>query len=176
MRVPWVSALAATLAGAVLFALPGIREQFRSPGQKEAWRRDCYVVKPEEAARRILQGQGKVVLLDVREKEEYDEFHIPGPLCLRITLRDLPTADLTPFQDADLVIPYCLKDLRGFEGAKILRQRGILNVGVFEKFGIYSWENAGFPTAGTANGKSDEQAMQELREKVAALPASSIAP
>ncbi len=171
IRPVFVGTSVAGLLGAGLLCLPGIRESLRPEGARESWRNDYYVVQAGDVARRILGGESKIVLLDIREREEFDEFRIPDPLSVRIALRDLPTADLKGFREADLVIPYCLKDLRGFEGAKILRQRGLENVGIFEGFGIYAWENAGLPTCGTFNGKSDEAALSELRAIVTALPA-----
>ena len=159
-RLPlWTSGI--TLAAMAGLTAPAVRESLRNPAETRAWRRDLYVVQPRLVARLLREGR-RVVFVDAREAEEFAQAHLPT--ALSVPLRRVADMDLSACRDADLVIPYCLKDLRGFEAAKILRARGLANVGLFEGFGLYSWEAAGLPLAGTWSGWSDAQALQELAE------------
>jgi len=158
------------IAGGLLIALliaPAVSETLRAAGQRDAWRRDYAVAAPADVAQMIRDGK-KVVFVDVREPEEHAEFHIPG--AQSIPLRDVAATDPTLFADADLVVPYCLKDFRGFEGAKALRNRGVPNVGVMEGFGITSWQKAELPTAGSNNGMGDAEALADVIAAVKAQP------
>ena len=102
----------------------------------------------------------RVILVDVREEPEYAEYHIPGALLAPV--RHLHDISLETFRDADLVIPYCYKDLRGFEAVQVLSRRGVQNLGLFEGFGIQAWERAGLPTAGTYSGLDEAGATRKL--------------
>lgn len=76
--------------------------------------------------------------------------------------RDVDAFDASIYADADLVIPYCLKDFRGFEGAKKLQAQGLDNVGLVEGFGINAWKRAELPIAGSQPARSDAEAIRQL--------------
>ena len=107
----------------------------------------------------IRDGRG-VVFVDVRERGEYQEFHIPG--AVHFPVRELTEEKLATFEGAAYVVPYCLKDFRGFEGAKRLRGLGVENVRLIEGFGIKAWREAALPVAGVVNGKTDAKGLQEI--------------
>ncbi len=127
----------------------------------DEWRYTYQVIPPWAAWRMVTRDdQSKAVFVDIREKDEFDLFHLPT--AIHIPLRDIDTCDLSFLQDADLVVPYCWKDLRGFEAARKLQARGIETVALFEGFGFKGWEDAGLPFVGTATGayKTDYDAIE----------------
>lgn len=119
----------------------------------------CPPVSLEDVVTAMKQGE-KVVFVDVREPEEFAEYHLPGAVLL-------PSYQMTPestaaFAGAKYVIPYCMKDFRGFEGGKHLTNLGVQNVSLIEGYGCNTWQKAKLPVAGAKPGKSDEQALAEL--------------
>ena len=100
-----------------------------------------------------------VVFVDVREPLEYDEFHIPGAINLR--LRDVRPEMKARFEDADLVIAYCIKDFRGFEMARSLAEIGVQNVGIMKPYGIAGWRHLGLPVT-SRGGLSEREALDKL--------------
>ena len=90
---------------------------------------------------------GKTVrFVDVREPEEFIEAHVPG--ALNIQLRALDERALAQVRGADYVVSYCIKDFRGFEMARSLRDAGISNSVILNPYGIKGWIADGLPTVG----------------------------
>ena len=89
-----------------------------------------------------------VVFVDVREEDEYLEGHIPG--ALNLPIRDLDESVVQRVQSADYVVSYCIKDFRGFEMAKALKDAGVQNSVILNPFGIRGWVEEGLPTIGSA--------------------------
>jgi rhodanese-related sulfurtransferase len=121
------------------------------PGRKVS---DAWIPQQShlEILREISLGK-KVVFIDTREAEEFDEVHLPGAVLLR--LRDVNTESVKQFADADLVVPYCVKDFRGFEVARAMKQEGIENVVTLSPNGLKGWLKAHLPV--TRRGESSEQ-------------------
>ncbi len=113
---------------------------------------------PRELLRFIGAGD-KVVFIDTREIDEFEEGHIPGSINIR--LRDIGRALPPEVQGADVVVPYCVKDFRAFEVAKRLKELGVTNVGLMNPWGISGWNAIGLPVAGT-RGLQEAEAMQKL--------------
>lgn len=152
LRLALCLVLALFAAGAT-FGLAGAAAGPRDPQLVEQ-------VSLEEILGALERGE-KVVFVDVREPQEYREAHIPG--ALNYPTRHLRPDKLEAFREASYVIPYCLKDFRGFEGAKKLHRMGVSGVCLIQGFGISAWRKAGLPVAGSDNGLSDEVAMAQLR-------------
>ena len=89
-----------------------------------------------------------VVFVDVREQDEYLEGHIPG--ALNLPIRDLDESAVRRVQAADYVVSYCIKDFRGFEMAKALKDAGVQNSVILNPFGIRGWVEEGLPTIGSS--------------------------
>jgi rhodanese-related sulfurtransferase len=107
---------------------------------------------------------GKTVrFVDVREPEEFVEAHVPG--ALNIQLRALDESALTRIRGADYVVSYCIKDFRGFEMARSLRDAGIANSVILNPYGIKGWIAEGLPTTG-AKALSAQDAQVKLGECV----------
>jgi rhodanese-related sulfurtransferase len=156
----WVLALYGAAAALTLaMAAPASLEVLRGR-DRPGWSAAIPRVDARELAARLVAGQ-RVVFVDVREPAEFEEFRIPGALSM--PLRTLYRGDLRQLDGADVVVAYCLKDFRGFEGSKTLLRRGIPNVVVIDGFGIKTWKKHKLPVAGRFNGKSDEEALRELR-------------
>jgi rhodanese-related sulfurtransferase len=145
---------------AALITLPAALETWPNrPGQQ--WQGRITQMPAQELAARLIANE-RLVFIDVREPREFAEFHIPG--AVSIPLRHIYQADLDEIKDADFVIPYCLKDFRGFEGARALADRGLTNVVLVEGFGIKSWKRSDLPVAGERPGLSETEAMLALRK------------
>jgi rhodanese-related sulfurtransferase len=151
-----------------LLALP-LAETLRAQPVKRAWTEVYREVAPEDVAQMIREGR-KVVFVDVREPEEFAERHVPG--ARSVPVRHTRSVDPAELADADLVVPYCLKDFRGFEGAKTLHRLGVPNVGLLKGYGIKSWEKAHLPEAGAKVGMLDEEGLRLIQDAVHAGPAN----
>ena len=114
-------------------------------------RRDTGKLVEEIHIRDLLQQikQGKrVVFVDAREDDEFDEFRIPN--AINIKLREVGPELAGLLGDADTVVTYCLKDFRGYELARALQTRaGIDNVAIMRPYGINGWRELGLPVEGS---------------------------
>lgn len=90
-------------------------------------------------------SNGKVLFIDTREPEEYREGHIPGAINSRLAdIDDLDVEDLSKYE---YIVPYCLKDFRGFEVARALKEkRGLHNVVMMNPSGLAGWKSQNLPT------------------------------
>ena len=90
---------------------------------------------------KALLSNPNVVILDVREQQEYDQSHIAG-------VRLIPTGDL-PNRLAEIprdktVIVTCRSGNRSAAATKFLREQGYTDVHNMEG-GIIAWQAAGYP-------------------------------
>lgn len=88
----------------------------------------------------------KVVFLDAREEDEFAELHIPG--AENIKLRDINADKAAQYKDADLVVPYCVKDFRGYEVARLLGEHGLTQTAIMNPFGLNGWKSLNLPMSG----------------------------
>lgn len=92
------------------------------------------VLSPEEAKRRMDENDA-ILVLDVRTQEEYDEGHIPGAICLP---NEEITADMPIVFDKDTeILLYCRSGRRSAEALEKLTKMGYTNVSDFG--GIIDW-------------------------------------
>lgn len=141
---------------------------------------DCHALASKEAQGALVPEMpidtlltemktGKsVVFVDVREPDEFAEAHVPG--ALNIQLRELDADDIAAVKGADYVVAYCIKDFRGFEMARSLRDAGVSNAVILNPYGIKGWIADGLPTVG-AQAMTDAAAKQRLAECVASSQA-----
>ena len=139
------------------------------PGKKMA---DAWIPQKShlDLLREISLGK-RVIFVDTREAGEYDEAHLPGAVLLR--LRDVNSETVKQFADADLVVPYCVKDFRGFEVAKAIKREGVEHVVTLSPNGLKGWLSAGLPA--TRPGQDGEQESMEALMRCAMEPVSCLA-
>ncbi|MBY0278461.1 molybdopterin-synthase adenylyltransferase MoeB [Candidatus Binatia bacterium] len=106
---------------------------------------DARQVVPEvtvDQVKQRLAGNGKQVhLIDVREKEEYREGHLPGAVSVPRGFLEMQIEEKVPERDAE-VIAYCQGGTRSLIAAKILKDMGYTNV-VSMAGGFGAWKGAG---------------------------------
>lgn len=95
-----------------------------------------------EQAHELIEGDGPLVVLDVRNDWEFDDGHLGG--ALNIPVDDLE-GRLGELDKEDEMLVYCRMGNRSTRAAQILRENG------FEKIyhmvdGIEGWKAAGYPT------------------------------
>ena len=131
-----------------------------SAGSRSAASEDAIgAVDVAEICAQVRAGR-PLVFVDVREPEEFAEEHLPAAVSMPI--REMQARAGAELDGEALLVPYCLKDFRGFEGARRLKQLGFERVRVMRHLGINGWKAAGLPTAGAVPGRADEAVRQEL--------------
>ena len=96
-----------------------------------------YLISPEQ----LKSELGKVVLVDVRELEEYEESRIEG--CILIPLGEITSRGLRELNPEDQIVLYCAHGVRSLHALMALRNLG------FEKLrsldgGICAWQELGY--------------------------------
>ena len=142
-----------------ILALAIVVQVLRSHHERPAGNDLVPVASSEEVLKLIRQGK-KVVFVDAREEEEWQEERIPG--AINLTLKDVAQLDREALGDPDLVIAYCLKDFRGFEVARALQDAGIQQSAILAEYGMNGWKSRGLPTV-LANVRSEQAASEKLR-------------
>jgi rhodanese-related sulfurtransferase len=117
------------------------------------------VATADEVLALIREGK-KVVFIDTREEQEWQEERIPG--AINVTLRDVSQLDPATLGNPDLVIAYCLRDFRGFEVARALREAGVQQSAILAELGLRGWKERGLPTV-LAHQSVDRPAHNPLR-------------
>ena len=90
----------------------------------------------QEEAKKMMDTQ-EVIILDVREQDEYDSGHIPGAVLLPVGAIDEDTAvAVIPAKDATVLV-YCRSGNRSKTASSALADLGYTNV--YEFGGIKTW-------------------------------------
>jgi molybdopterin/thiamine biosynthesis adenylyltransferase/rhodanese-related sulfurtransferase len=97
---------------------------------------------PDEVRQRMSNGGG-YTLLDVREKEEYREGHLPGAVSVPRGFLDMRIEDAVPDKSAPIIL-YCAGGTRSLLAGRTLRELGYTNL-VSMSGGYSAWKNAGHP-------------------------------
>lgn len=99
-------------------------------------------ISPEEAAKKFEDGEA--VIIDVREKDEFDEEHIPKALNLSRGTIELDVEEAVPDPNA-VVILHCGGGGRSALAAESLQKMGYKNVRSLAG-GLKAWKAGGLPT------------------------------
>ncbi len=100
-------------------------------------------ISPQEAAAKLKGGEA--VIVDVRDKDEWDEGHIPGAMHLSRGTIELDIEERVPDTSA-LVICHCGGGGRSALAAESLQKMGYKNVRSMAG-GLKAWKAAGLSTA-----------------------------
>jgi hydroxyacylglutathione hydrolase len=114
----------------------------RLEGGIDAWAREYPVETiPGMNVKELRERLGDVMLIDVRQKSEWDEGHIPGAIHFeggRVAREELPFP-----HDRPLAIQ-CSSGNRSMSVSSVLRRRGYRNV-IQVEGGITKWKKEDFP-------------------------------
>jgi rhodanese-related sulfurtransferase len=99
-------------------------------------------ISPAEAAAKAKSGEA--VIVDVRDKDEWEDEHIPEAIHLSRGTIELEIEDVTPDMDA-LIICHCGGGGRSALAAESLQKMGYKNVRSMAG-GFKAWKAAGLPT------------------------------
>jgi adenylyltransferase/sulfurtransferase len=97
---------------------------------------------PDDVRQRTSNGGG-FTLLDVREKEEYREGHLPGAVSVPRGFLDMRIEETVPDKNAPIVL-YCAGGTRSLLAGRTLKEMGYTNV-VSMSGGFGGWKGAGHP-------------------------------
>ena len=90
----------------------------------------------QEAAKEMMDTQ-EVIVLDVREQDEYDSGHIPGAVLLPVgTIDEDTAAAVIPGKDSTVLV-YCRSGNRSKTASSSLAELGYTNI--YEFGGINTW-------------------------------------
>jgi adenylyltransferase/sulfurtransferase len=96
----------------------------------------------DDVRQRTSNGAG-YTLIDVREKEEYREGHLPGAVSIPRGFLDMRIEETVPDKDAPIIL-YCAGGTRSLLAGRTLRELGYTNV-VSMAGGFGGWKGAGHP-------------------------------
>ena len=90
----------------------------------------------QEEAKEMMDTQ-EVIILDVREQDEYDSGHIPGAVLLPVgTIDEETAASVIPDKDSTVLV-YCRSGNRSKTASSALAELGYTNI--YEFGGINTW-------------------------------------
>ena len=90
----------------------------------------------QEAAKEMMDTQ-EVIILDVREQDEYDSGHIPGAVLLPGgTIDETTAAEVIPEKDSTVLV-YCRSGNRSKTASSTLAELGYTSI--YEFGGINTW-------------------------------------
>ena len=97
---------------------------------------DGYQQISQEEAKEMMDTQ-EVILLDVREQDEYDSGHIPGAVLLPVgTIDEDTAAEVIPGKDSTVLV-YCRSGNRSKTASAALAELGY--TAIYEFGGINTW-------------------------------------
>ena len=105
-------------------------------------RKNITEISPHDAAAKLKSGEAMIV--DVRDKDEWDEGHIPGAMHMSRGTIELDIEEKVPDPNA-VVICHCGGGGRSALAADSLQKMGYKNVRSMAG-GLKAWKAAGLPT------------------------------
>ncbi|HET9214615.1 MAG TPA: molybdopterin-synthase adenylyltransferase MoeB [Gaiellaceae bacterium] len=114
------------------------------PGYRELLRQVRSEIEEVDAVRASeLRDGGGTVFVDVRERNEWDEGHIPGAVHVPRSYLESKIEQAVPDRETDLVV-YCASGNRSAFAAKALEELGYESVASLSG-GFTDWKRNGFP-------------------------------
>lgn len=111
--------------------IPAIKVEEKATNTKKSFSN----ITPEEAKKRLDSEEG-IILLDVRTKQEYDSGHIENSLLIPVDVLQAEAEDSLKDKNAHIFI-YCRSGNRSVTAANILLELGYTNV--YNLGGIRDW-------------------------------------
>lgn len=87
-------------------------------------------------AKKIIDSEENIIILDVREEEEFKKKHIYGAKLIPLNLLEITIEKEIPCKETKILI-YCFSGKRSFKALEILISKGYSNVYNFG--GIKDW-------------------------------------
>ena len=103
----------------------------------EEGKKTMYEQITAEAAKMIMDSDEEYIILDTREKDEYDAGHIPGAILIPYTEIDIKAEEMISDKDK-LILVYCRSGRRSKIASESLAKLGYTNVKEFG--GIIDWK------------------------------------
>ncbi len=97
---------------------------------------------PDEVKERISNGGG-FTLVDVRERDEFREGHLPGAVSVPRGFLDIRIEEVVPDKSSPVVL-YCAGGTRSLLGGRTMKELGYENV-ISMSGGYGAWKGAGHP-------------------------------
>jgi rhodanese-related sulfurtransferase len=94
---------------------------------------------------RMIDNKEKIVILDVRDRDEFETGYIPAAINLSRGMLEFKVDMMIPDRNASIVV-YCGVDLRGPLATRTLNEMGYKNA-VNLTGGLKAWKAAGYPMA-----------------------------
>ncbi|HSB32257.1 MAG TPA: rhodanese-like domain-containing protein [Candidatus Sulfobium mesophilum] len=95
--------------------------------------------------KKMIYSKDKIIILDVRDKDEFETGYIPGAINLSRGMLEFKINTVIPDRNARIIV-YCGVDLRGPLATKTLNEMGYINA-VNINGGLKVWKAAGYPIA-----------------------------
>jgi molybdopterin/thiamine biosynthesis adenylyltransferase/rhodanese-related sulfurtransferase len=100
-------------------------------------------ISVEETKARGSEGDAGPVLIDVRERDEYEQGFVPGAQWIPRGFLELKIEDAVPERDREIIL-YCAGGTRSALAARSLHDLGYTRVSSLVG-GFRAWKNAGYP-------------------------------
>ena len=99
--------------------------------------KEAYQMISMEEAKKIMDEEDNIVILDVRTQEEYESGHIPGAIC--VPNENIEEEAIVELPDKDQkILLYCRSGNRSKQAAGKLAKAGYTNI--LEFGGIIDWD------------------------------------
>jgi len=99
-------------------------------------------ISPEQVKANLDAGK-PVILLDVRDSEEYNAGHLPKAVHISRGMLEFKVREILPDKDAKIVV-YCSSDFRSALAAMVMKEMGYSNV-KYMRGGFKAWGMARYP-------------------------------
>jgi len=93
----------------------------------------------------MIDGKEKIILLDVRDKNEFEEGSIPRAINISRGMLEFKVALVIPDKNAKIIV-FCGLDLRGPLATRSLNEMGYMNAANMIG-GLRAWKEAGYAIA-----------------------------
>lgn len=99
--------------------------------------KNTYQQISQDKAKQMMEEQEDAIVLDVREKEEYETGHIPGAVLLPLGTIDEDSAASVISKKDSVVLVYCRSGRRSKQASQALAELGYTQI--YEFGGINDW-------------------------------------